>query len=285
MITRFETKVFTWIDVQSPSIEEVQTLHDEFKFDASIREELTQHIERSKVRFFNTHTYVVLQFPTSEGVLHGGKKKEVDFIIGTTFLITVHYEKIGSVNEVATDAVDTKHIKTTKDLFFDIVYRQYRKIGKQLEDMDLLIQHTEQKIFGERHRTTVERISEINHKILDFKRALRFHKDIWAQIEENVLFRNDGEKLHNEYQKIWNALEHYQEITHSLQGTNDSLIAFRTNEVMRVLTILNFMALPTALIPAIVSASELPINIYALIVIILSASALIYLIAKKQRWL
>ena len=281
MITRFETKVFTWIDVQSPSIEEVQTLHDEFKFDASIREELTQHIERSKVRFFNTHTYVVLQFPTSEGVLHGGKKKEVDFIIGTTFLITVHYEKIGSVNEVATDAVDTKHIKTTKDLFFDIVYRQYRKIGKQLEDMDSLIQHTEQKIFGERHRTTVERISEINHKILDFKRALRFHKDIWTQIEENVLFRNDGEKLHNEYQKIWNALEHYQEITHSLQGTNDSLIAFRTNEVMRVLTILNF----TALIPAIVSASELPINIFYLIAIIASASGLIYLFAKKKGWL
>lgn len=285
MITRFETKVFTWIDVQSPSMEEVQALHDEFKFDISIREELAQHIERSKVRFFNTHTYVVLQFPTSEGVLHGGKKKEVDFIIGTTFLITVHYEKIGSVNEVATDVVDTKHIKTTRDLFFDIVYRQYRKIGKQLEDMDSLIQRTEQKIFGERHRTTVERISEINHKILDFKRALRFHKDIWSQIEENVLFRNDGERLHNEYQKIWNALEHYQEITHSLQGTNDSLIAFRTNEVMRVLTILNFMALPTALIPAIVSASELPINIFYLIAIIASASGLIYLFAKKKGWL
>lgn len=284
MITRFETKVFTWIDVQSPSTEEVQALHDEFKFDASIREELTQHIERSKVRFFNTHTYVVLQFPTAEGVPHGGKKKEVDFIIGTTFLITVHYEKIGSVNEVATDTLDAKQIKTTKDLFFDIVYRQYKKIGKQLEDMDLLIQHTEQKIFGEHHRATVERISEINHKILDFKRALRFHKDIWIQIEENVLFRSDGEKLHNEYQKIWNALEHYQEITHSLQGTNDSLIAYRTNEVMKVLTLLSFIALPVAVIPQIIDPQIVldPLTMFAIIFFV---SFMIYLGFKRKKWL
>lgn len=285
MITRFETKVFTWIDVQSPSMEEVEELHHEFKFDTSIKEELMQHIERSKVRFFNTHSYVVLQFPTLEGVVHGGKKKEVDFIIGTTFLITVHYEKIGSVNDVATDAVDTKQIKTTRDLFFDVVYRQYRKIGKQLEDIDVVIQHTEQKIFGERHKKTVEKISEINHKLLDFKRALRFHKDIWNQLEENVLFRADAKHINNEYQKIWNALEHYQEIIHSLQGTNDSLIAFRTNEVMRVLTILNFMALPTALIPAIVSASELPIDLAYLVGLILLASGLIFLFAKKEQWL
>lgn len=285
MITRFETKVFTWVDVQSPSLEEVEELHHEFKFDISIREELAQNIERSKVRFFNTHTYVVLQFPTSEGVVRGGKKKEVDFIIGTTYCITVHYEKIDSVNDVATDFATTKHIKTTRELFFDIVYRQYRKIGKQLEDIDGIIQHTEQKIFGERHKKTVEKISEMNHKLLDFKRALRFHKDIWAQLEENVLFRIDVQHINNEYRKIWNALEHYQEIILSLQGTNDSLIAFRTNEVMRVLTILNFMALPTALIPAIVSASSLPINLFYLVGIIISASALIYLFAKKEQWL
>lgn len=284
MITRFETKVFTWVDVQSPTIEEVQELHSEFKFDASIREELTQHIERSKVHFFNTHTYLVLQFPTSEGVVRGGKKKEVDFIIGTTFLITVHYEKIGSVNDVATDITDTKQIKTTRDLFFDIVYRQYKKIGKQLEDIDTAIQHTEQKIFGEHHRATVEKISEINHKILDFKRALRFHKDIWSQLEENVLFRTDAERLNNEYQKLWNALEHYQEITHSLQGTNDSLMAYRTNEVMKVLTLLNFIALPMAIIPQVIQP-QIVLDPLIMFGIIFSVALMIYLGFKKNKWL
>ncbi len=284
MITRFETKVFTWIDVQSPSLEEVEELHREFKFDTSIRDELAQYIERSKVRFFNTHTYVVLQFPTYEGVVHGGKKKEIDFIIGTTFLITVHYEKIGSVNDVATDAVDTKQIKTARDLFFDVVYRQYRNIGKQLEDIDGIIQHTEQKIFGERHKKTVEKISDINHQLLDFKRALRFHKDIWNQLDENVLFRTDAKHINNEYQKIWNALEHYQEIIHSLQATNDSLIAYRTNEVMKVLTLLSFIALPLAVIPQIFVA-QIVVDQITMFAIIFFVSFMIYIGFKRKKWL
>jgi Mg2+ and Co2+ transporter CorA len=258
VITRLETKVFTWIDVQNPTLEEVVELQTEFKFDQTIAEELAQNIERSKVRFFSTHTYVVLQFPTSEGVVLGGKKTEVDFIIGTTFLITVHYEKVGSVNDVATNISEAKQLKTTRGLFFDIVYKQYRKIGRQLEDMDILIQETEQKIFGEKQNKTVEKISEVNQKILDFKRALRFHKDIWRQLEENVLFRENAELLTNEYQKIWNALEHYQEITLSLQGTNDSLIAYRTSDAMKALMVLNCIVLTISVIPTTLTLVESP---------------------------
>ncbi len=286
MITRFETKIFTWVDVQNPTVEEVHELFTEFKFDTSVRDELALNIERSKVRFFNTHTYAVIQFPTSEGVSIGGKKTEVDFIIGTTYLITVHYEKVGSVNEVASDVVlENKNIKTTRDLFFDIVYRQYRKIGKQLEDVDDTIQKTEQKIFGERHKRTVEKISEINHKLLDFKRALRFHRDIWKQLTENVIFRAEAEKVQAEYDKIWSALEHYQEITHSLQGTNDSLIAFRTNEVMKLLTVVNFIALPIALVPAIISVMDIAVTPLQILFGALSLSALIFVFAKQQEWL
>lgn len=256
MITRFETKVFTWIDVQNPSPEEVVELYKEFKFDQSIAEELAQNLERSKVRFFSTHTYAVFQFPTSEGVALGGKKTEVDFIIGTTFLITAHFENISSLQDVAVNITETKQLKTTRSLFFDIVYKQYRKIGKQLEDIDLLIQNIEQKIFGEKHNKTVEKISEINQKILDFKRALRFHKDIWKQFEANVLFRENAESLHNEYQKIWNALEHYQEITLSLQSTNDSLIAYRTSDSMKALMILNCIVLTISVIPTTLTLVE-----------------------------
>lgn len=256
MITRFETKVFTWIDVQNPSLEEVVDLQTEFKFDQSIAEELAQNIERSKVRFFSTHTYAVLQFPTSEGVVTGSKKTEVDFIIGTTFLITVHYEKVGSIQDISRSISETKQLKTTRSLFFDIVYKEYRKIGRQLEDIDIVIEETEEKIFGEKHNKTVEKISGINQKILDFKRALRFHKDIWRQLEANVLFRENAESLHNEYQKIWNALEHYQEITLSLQDTNDSLIAYQTSEAMKALMVLNCIVLTISVIPTTLTLVE-----------------------------
>lgn len=286
VITRFETSIFTWIDVQNPTTEEIYELFHEFAFDTSIRDELANHIERSKVRFFNSHTYVVLQFPTSEGVRTGGKKTEVDFIIGTTYLITVHYETVGSVNEVANAVIlENKNIKNPKDLFFHIVYRQYRNIGKQLEDLDMNIQETEHKIFGDTYKQTVENIAAINHQILDFKRALTFHKLLWAQLENNALFREESIKLSHEYQKLLMALEHYKEINDSLQNTNDSLIAYRTNEVMKFLTVVNFIALPVALVPTIISVVNFTIDPLRLLITIFTLSALIFILAKQQKWL
>jgi len=285
VITRFETKVFTWIDVQNPTQEEINELYKEFNFDKSIAEEMIQNIERSKVRFFGTHTYAVLQFPTTDGVFAGGNKTEIDFVIGTTYLITTHYEKILTVHEVATDTANKKKLSTTKELFGDIVYKEYRKIGKQLEDIDLLIQDIVQKIFSGPQQMTVEKISEINHRILNFKRALRFHKDIWKQLEDNVLFRNEAIRLNIEYQKIWGALEHYQEINQSLQGTNDSLVAFKTNEVMKLLTVLNFIILPISIIPTalgLVSTSEG--QIYTILGFLV-VSLFIYSTFKRKKWL
>jgi magnesium transporter len=285
VITRFETKVFTWIDVENPTQEEISELYKEFNFDKSIAEEMIQNIERSKIRFFNTHTYAVLQFPTTENVPIGGKKTEIDFIIGTTYLITTHYEKILTVHEVATDTADRKKPSTTKELFGDFVYKEYRKIGKQLEDMDLLIQDTAQKMFTGPHQMTVEKISEISHQILDFKRALRFHKEIWRQLQDNILFRNEAERLNIEYQKIWGALEHYQEINQSLQGTNDSLLAFRTNEIMKLLTVLNFIILPISIIPTalglVTTTKGQVLTILGFVII----SLFIYSTFKRKKWL
>lgn len=285
MITRFENKDLTWVDVESPTPEEVAELANEFKLDSYVRDELAEHIERSKIRTFKDYTYIVFQFPTSEGVLSGGKKREVDFIVGTKFLITIHYEKINSINETASESILFRDTQSIKELFFDAVYKEYRKVGKQLEALDEVIQQTEQKIFGDPHNKTVEKISSINHTILDFKRALRFHEEIWVNLEGNKFLGEDSARLHNEYKKIWSAILHYQEITQSLQGTNDSLLAFKTNEVMKLLTVLNFIILPISIIPTalgLVTTIEGQIYIISGFAIL---SLFIYSTFKKKRWL
>lgn len=249
MIERIQIQSTAWIDAQSPSVDETAQLYRDFGLDSYVADELPASIERSKVRFFDTHTYVVLQFPSIEGVTRGGKKCELDFIIGKNFLISVHYEDMVSIKVVSRDALaNPQEYSDPIALFFHIVFKQYRDIGKELEGIDLLIEEAEQEIFESQDASTVEKISHINHRILDFKRAMRFHADIWNQLTE----KNDSQffvRAEAEYHKLWNALEHYREITQSLQSTNDSLLSYKTNEVMKFLTVLNFIVLPVAIIP------------------------------------
>lgn len=249
MIQRTQIQSSTWIDAESPSAEETAQLYRDFKLDSYVADELPASIERSKVRFFDTYTYIVLQFPSIEGIGKAGKKRELDFILGKNFFISVHYEDMPSIRVVSRDALANPHEYSDPiALFFHVVFKQYRDIGKELEGIDLLIEEAEQEIFEEQNKSTVERISHINHRILDFKRAMRFHSDIWKQLIEN----SDSPffvRAEAEYHKLWNALEHYREIIQSLQSTNDSLLSYKTNEVMKFLTLLNFIVLPVAIIP------------------------------------
>ncbi len=285
MINQVQIGSCTWTDVESPTREEVDDLNRRFCLDTYITEELPTSIERSKIRFFDSYIYIVLQFPNTENSLDQRKKNELDFIIGKDFLISVRYERNVIIPNIGRDAVaNPKEYGNPITLFFHIVFKQYREIGKQLENLDHMIENAEDEIFTIQKKSTVERISSINHRILDFKRAMRFHADIWKQIVEtsdNQLYV----RAQTEYLKLWNALEHYQEITHSLQATNDSLISYRTNEVMKLLTVLNFVILPISIIPTALGLVDTSAGRAFVTLLFIAISSVIYFLLKKKRWI
>lgn len=285
MINQVQIGSCTWTDVESPTPEEVSDLNRRFCLDTYITEELPASIERSKIRFFNAYTYVVLQFPNIEDSGNQSKKHELDFIIGKDFLISVRYERNYIIPNIGRDAVaNPKEYGDPIALFFHIVFKQYREIGRQLEKLDAMIEDAEDEIFTIQKKSTVEKISTINRRILDFKRAMRFHADIWKQVTE-VSDSQFYIRAQTEYLKLWNALEHYQEITHSLQTTNDSLISYRTNEVMKLLTVLNFIILPISLIPTVLGLVNTSISRIFIVIAFIIISFTIYSLFKKRTWI
>ena len=111
------------------------------------------------------------------------------------------------------------------------------------------------RIFKGNQKELVEILSEVAHKILDFREATRFHKSILNSFEEmsKKLFGDDfayySNTLTSEYLKVWEMLENLRETVIELKKTNDSLLAYKTNETIGLLTVLTFLTLPLELIP------------------------------------
>ncbi len=285
MINQLQIHTCNWTDVESPNQEEIADLYKRFNLDPYIYEELPTSIERSKIRFFENYTYIVLQFPVREDVAFESVKQEIDFVFGKNFLISVRYEDIQSIKTVARDALTTPDLyNTPESIFFHIVFKQYRAIGRNLEKIDLLIEEVEKEIFAPmQQKGTVEKISLLHHKVLDYKRAMRFHADIWKQLLEN----SDHElftRAQTEYLKLWNALEHYQEIIHSLQSSNDSLLSFRTNEIVKYLTLLNFIIIPIALIPTALGVTRTEAQALFVTGVLICVSIASYLYFRRKGW-
>jgi magnesium transporter len=53
------------------------------------------------------------------------------------------------------------------------------------------------------------------------------------------------------HERIWDMLENYKEVVEALEQTNESVIAHRFNDILRVLTVLSIIFLPATLIASI----------------------------------
>jgi len=91
--------------------------------------------------------------------------------------------------------------------------------------------------------------------------------------------------------KIWDGLDEYKEIIEGLNDTHDSLATNRTNEVIRMLTIIATILLPLTVLASIYGMNiPLPFQnssysfLFVLIIWIVIVSGMLYFF-RRQRWI
>jgi magnesium transporter len=92
--------------------------------------------------------------------------------------------------------------------------------------------------------------------------------------------------------KIWDALDDYKEVIEGLNDTHDSLATNRTNEVMRMLTIIATILLPITVVASIFGMN-IPLGpfkdspysaLYVLLICLAIIGGMLYFF-RRQRWI
>lgn len=303
MISKQKYKKLTWIDIESPTQKEVNQLMKDYDVPPLVTKELLSKTLRSKVDLYDNLIYLILHFPTVDHKHDKVVEKEIDFILGKNFLITVHYEFINSLHEFSkvfevSSILDKGNIGNHAGfLFFHIVTNLYNNSANELETVDLVLKKIEEDIFKGKEGKMVKAISDVNHKLLDFKQALRFHNDVLRSFEiAGEFFFGKKFSYHlraitGEYNKVSNILESHKELLDDLQETNDSLLSSKTNETIKILTIMTFIILPLSLIAGIFGMNanfnfiKGPSDFYIIIGIMAFMALIMFVYFKLKKWL
>ena len=304
MVSKFKHKNLTWIDVEGPTRDEVMHLMEEFALPELVGEELLDKSMRGKVDLYPHFAYMVLHFPIIGRSRDGTRyEQEIDFIIGKEFLITVHYEPIDPLHEFSR-VFEIKSILDKRPmgdhagfLLFYIMRELYKYSEAQLFEIEEDLKETENSIFENKEEKMVRVISNINRKLLDFKQAIRFHEHVLISFESagahlfGDKFKHHLESITGEYRRVAGILESHKEILDDLKSTNDALLTSKTNETIKVLTIISFIMLPLTLITGVfgMNSNIVFINSYRDFYIVLGAMVLtgIVLIVyfRTKKWL
>lgn len=302
MISVYKYHGTTWIDLESPSPDELMHVVSEYQVPENLIEQLSTETLLSKVEDYKNMIYLILHFPR----IHNEKKMpdlEIDFILGKDFIITVHYEFSNAIYDFARNLeVDVMLEKENKslhagNLFYSIIMEAYRKSNHKLDDVYQMMENIKEQIFSGQEDKMVNDISHLSRKILDFKQAMRFHDGIFASLAKSATklygddYLNSVDSMRAEHHKLVGVLDGHREMLLDLRNTNDSLLSAKTNKTMRILTIMSFTTFPLMLIVAMLEMVT-DINLitkssqyFYIILGVLIMGILITLRFKKKRWL
>ena len=263
MISKYKYNGIDWVDLQSPTKEEVYSLVEEYNIMPAVAEEFITETVRSKVDLYTNLIYLVLHFPVSSHHKKDKTEQEIDFVIGEKFLITIHYELINPLHEFFKKFEVHSLLKTKQldehagFLFYHLMKELYRNVEKDLESINPELKEIELGIFEGKEKDTVKIISDVNRKLLNFRQSMRFHYETLKSFEGagKKFFGQDFtfhlEAITGEFNKIKNLVESHKELMNDLRDTNDSLLSSKTNETIKILTILTFLISPVSVISSV----------------------------------
>jgi magnesium transporter len=303
MQSRHEHEGLVWVDLESPTRDEVRAIMSEFHIQPLIGEELLLPASKPHAEFLKGYVYLILHFPALRHS-HKHREQEVDFVIGKQFLITTHYEAIDPIHNFSKvfevdSALDANTIGDHAGfIFFAMLKRLYKGVEHELEFIRRDLTIIEEHIYSGEEVLMVEAISHVARDLLNLRQILEPHREVLHTMEnEGAAFFGDDfvpylRMLSNEYYKVHNHIMRLTESLHELRETNNSLLTTKQNETMKIFTIMAFVIFPLTLVAAIFSmdTKETPIvgaphDFWIIVGMMALGASLMFIFFKRKKWL
>lgn len=293
---------FKWIALKKPTEEDIEWLAKNFSFHPLELEESLSLVQRPRIDSYTNYVSLVLQFPAFED----GKMiaSELNAFLGEDYLVTIHNERLDLVDNLFNKCLRSEkeaayHLKLgPASLLYTLVDQLVDSCTPLLEKMGKNIEMIDRQLFQASAKDVVEKISLIRRNAIVFQTMIKPQLAIFGDLEKGDRKLLDHNlkiywgMINDHLHKAWDRLEDYRELIEGLAATNESLISFRTNEIIKVLAIFSVVLLPSSLLAGIYGMNlkympfaKSPFAIVIIAATMLSIFTLMLAFFRKKGWI
>ncbi len=302
MLDTLNLGAINWYHITNPSENDFTFLEDNFQFHPLDLEDCRSINQRPKIDEYDDYYFIILHFPQFDKSNTFIRTKEVKIFWGQNYIITIEKS-----SWVVTDLFQTVQDKGVESLeivpnssdvlLYDILNRLMKSTYLLLMKLGTAVETINRELFSLKAEKTISLISVTRKNIIlmntIFKPQLRlFHKFEQGDFKGYAVDMEDywGNIL-DSYQKMWDMVEDYGELIEGLSKTFDSMLTNKTNEIMKILTLISAIMLPLTVITGFYGMNvALPLGhhrlaaiIIVLFMFILSGFFIFYF--KKKKWM
>lgn len=253
-----------WVNATRQGEKELRELQAKFGLlDLDVLESLPP-FQRPKIIKRPEYYFMVLHFPVFDRETKRLGFTEVDFFLSGSYLITIHDGKLMPVEHFFDECVNNLPSKkeyfsgTAVHILFELLSRLLDSIFPILLHVNEDINFADRKIFSRvSGKAMIEEILRLKTNIVTFRRTMQGHRTVLERLImysgrelDLVSYQGYINSLREFANEIWHMLESQRETINALHETNESLLNLRTNEVMRILTVISVVTFPLSLIAA-----------------------------------
>jgi len=253
----------TWVNIEGPTAQETEYLAQNYHFHPLDLDDCLSRIQRPKIDEYKDYLFLVFHFPVFNNEARVTTPSQLSVFISENYLITLHkgelkpLVKLFRECQVEEESQKEYFSQGSSYLLYRLIDRLVdyclpilSKVGDNIED-------AEDGIFSDRMRGTIREISIIRRDIISFRRIIWPMRAVIGSLEPKIrrfskmdmaVYFGD---IVDHVDKIWDTLDEYKEVIEGLNYTHDSLATNRTNEVMRILTVIATILLPITVVASI----------------------------------
>lgn len=251
----------SWINIDGlGDVEMLRSLADHFGLHPLALEDVLRTVQRPKIEEYANHVFVVLQMPFCDGPLDV-RLEQISLFLGSDFLITIQ-------EDASRDVFEPVRVRLRSGRGFarsrghdylayalvDVAVDQFFPV---LEPLGEAIETLEDELLQAPSKRSVFKLHELKRALLLLRRNAWPTRDLVSALNRddfNMITRETRIFLRDCYDhavQIMDMIEGYRDLSTSMMDIYLSSLAMRTNEIMRVLTLVSTIFIPLTFIAGI----------------------------------
>jgi len=303
-ISKLSSKDIEWINISQKGDEEINFLRKGFNFLESDIQECLKETVHPAIFIRGDYAFFEMLFPVYNRKTQLLENGEINFFIKDNILITIHNNKMFQISDFFNLLENDGYLKS-KFLqgnpiillcgIFDYLLNSYFPMLNHMEEdvVDL-----EKVIFAGEERQNTKNILKLRWNIVNFKRTIESHKNIIEHLisEGEHLFSVSRLKIYysvliDKIDDISKILDNQKESIGALEQTNNSLVSFQLNDIMKVLAIISVIMMPATFISQLFGMNaKMPLNsessstFYIVLSLCVLSMVLFIFYFRKKKW-
>jgi len=286
-----------WIDSDTRDAEELRRVAAALGLEPQALARLTDEGHRS--RLLRLADRIVLSLGAVEPDDEEARRRDIDIVVGANHVLTVHDGPLSAVEAFRTEIEQEPDLGRldavgfTAGLLDSILAAYFRQIELIERDIDAL---DELAVQSRRDAGFLSTVLGLRRRIARLRRALVPNREALLPLERpDFEMRSDiGTVWPGMLQRLERAIDGVENARELLVGSFDLYLgrsSQRTNDVVKVLTLVSSMALPAVVLAGVMGMNfhpgffDNPTNFYVIVAAMVVLSLTIVVVARRRGWI